>query len=245
MDLISTTTLLKWFDNEALNKYKMNLVITKGEEAIAQGANLSDFRSMVDGALNNNREALNGTRFHSYAEAVAKGKADSFDIEAETPATQAFIAQFNSWLDRYNPKFIYSELPVYNRRIGYAGTCDSIMEIDGKTYLVDFKTSSKSKRPWRSVKWQLAAYRGAEKMTPGLEPRRIQKDDKRFYQIPDSSYDSLEDMVKVDSCLVIQISPFDISTYEVDVTTEDYKYFAYITKAYHSTTNMGWASKWN
>ena len=239
MQLVSTTTILKWFDNEALQNYKQDLILSTVGRAMTEGA--SDFSTIskrVQEALNANVDANNGTNFHSYAEAIAKGDKDSFDISSANSTVLSFIRAFDKWVEKYDPKAIYSEVPIYNESVGYAGTCDGITEINGNRYLIDYKTSKKAKFPWRSVKWQLAAYRGAEKMGVDTVASKVEVNGKRFYEIPDQSYEKLPPMVKVDGCLVIQISPEGVDTYDVDVTSEDYRAFANITKTYNKISQM-------
>lgn len=55
------------------------------------------------------------------------------------------ITQFTSWLKNHDVQVIDVERIVYSREYDYAGKFDAILRIDGKIYLVDFKTSNPSR----------------------------------------------------------------------------------------------------
>jgi len=77
-------------------------------------------------------------------------------------ATQG-VAAFNEWKSEVNPKFISSEFRIYSKRHNFVGQCDALAEIDGKLYIVDYKTS---KGVYTSQVYQIAAYMKAyEEMT--------------------------------------------------------------------------------
>ena len=52
------------------------------------------------------------------------------------------IMSFKEWCDYAKPKFIATEKTVFNKEHRYAGTLDAICEIDGKTWIIDYKTSA-------------------------------------------------------------------------------------------------------
>lgn len=66
------------------------------------------------------------------------------------------IGRYAEFMQRYSPKIISSEMIVVSDLLGYAGTLDRIVDIDGVAYLLDIKTAN-SIYPFY---WcQLAAYR--------------------------------------------------------------------------------------
>ena len=73
---------------------------------------------------------------------------------ANAEVRQAFVAFLKWALDR-EPKYIASEI-MGESRMGYAGTCDAICDIEGVRYLVDFKTSTRLNDTYAI---QVAAYR--------------------------------------------------------------------------------------
>jgi uncharacterized protein YecE (DUF72 family) len=70
-----------------------------------------------------------------------------------------YIRSFLNFINDWEPRYIETEASVFNREHGYAGTLDAIVEIDGKRYVMDYKTG---KSVWPEVALQLAAYRYAE-----------------------------------------------------------------------------------
>lgn len=80
-----------------------------------------------------------GTMIHTWAADWIDGKKPKMPIN---PQFKSSVDQFLKWVKRDQVKFIHSEHLVYSRRLKYAGTFDFLCEIDGKTYLGDFKSSS-------------------------------------------------------------------------------------------------------
>lgn len=55
------------------------------------------------------------------------------------------LKEFVHWFENHKVKVVAFEEIVYSRRYDYAGRYDAILEIDGKLYLVDFKTNNPTK----------------------------------------------------------------------------------------------------
>ena len=84
--------------------------------------------------------------------------------EPQSPSNEVLSAflGFLEWQDAHGFEVVATEKTVYHH--DYAGTCDLICKLDGKVFMVDFKTyneESKSKPPYEEVKYQIAAYRHA------------------------------------------------------------------------------------
>lgn len=98
-------------------------------------------------------------------EASAKGKdihfgcnlsiQDGIDWDALDQSYIGPLQQFQAWMDRYKPLFLYTEAPFYSQRRNYAGTIDIIAHLQGRKELVfiDIKTGDS-----KTVGPQLAAY---------------------------------------------------------------------------------------
>lgn len=76
-------------------------------------------------------------------------------------------SRLNAWLKWYNdysrPEIIASEMPIFSKKYGYAGTLDRIYRIDNKYVLYDDKTSGTI---YDHFKLQIASYANAvEEMT--------------------------------------------------------------------------------
>jgi hypothetical protein len=88
-----------------------------------------------------------GSIVHSMIDQHIKGEEFSIDDEiAELPVEDKAKAKnwylaFLKWESDTKPRWIKNEQIVYSKKFGYVGTFDAIAEIDGKIYLIDFKTA--------------------------------------------------------------------------------------------------------
>ena len=116
------------------------------------------------------KAARRGTRIHQVLEAAAHGDPTDCPRDLLPMAQQAV-----DLLDRENIQALETEARGYNRGLWYAGTIDLIADINGKTWLLDWKSS-------RSIHethiMQIAAYAhmhttltidGEEKPTPHID----------------------------------------------------------------------------
>ncbi len=69
------------------------------------------------------------------------------------------LLSFVRWFEEVNPEPIVSEMTVFNDDECYAGTLDFICRIDGKIWIVDFKTGQYI---WPSHRLQVSAYSHAD-----------------------------------------------------------------------------------
>ena len=65
------------------------------------------------------------------------------------------VLKFHEFWSTYKPTLIESEIHLFSDKYIYAGTCDLVIEIDGKKWLLDIKTSNSLHT---SYDLQLAAY---------------------------------------------------------------------------------------
>lgn len=113
----------------------------------------------VDEAVNKWREfskdAMDkGSIVHDLIEKYIKEGKDAMG-ELPDQAQNAFLA-FLEWESKNKVIWHESELTVYHPGLCYAGTLDAICTINGRRFLVDFKTSSGI---YDDYKLQIAAYR--------------------------------------------------------------------------------------
>lgn len=101
-----------------------------------------------------------GSQAHEWLERYLKAFRDGeklptpieidFDPENEVEVDQASnlqesMKEFTDWFNAQKiDEILGIEYLVYSREQGYCGTFDSLMTINGKTYLIDFKTSNSS-----------------------------------------------------------------------------------------------------
>lgn len=88
-----------------------------------------------------------GTLVHKLIECCHTG-----EVKPKATKTEmGYFAGFESWVTEYKPQFLYSEVELISvgKRFpvelpdgfGYGGSADAIVDINGLTYLVDYKTS--------------------------------------------------------------------------------------------------------
>jgi len=160
--LPSATTILSLLDKPALVQWAANQAI----EAVVQhiegldGGELTKEKILacVDAAKKSWRQTSQkalavGTAVHSAIEIRLKSGRDPADLPDQQ--LEAYMA-FLEWLDAHHVEPVAVETTVYGD--GYAGTADLVCKLDGKLYLIDFKTS---KGIYDEYGLQTAAYRAA------------------------------------------------------------------------------------
>lgn len=163
-----------------------------------------------------------GTAIHEAIEAHVLGKpAPEWPLPLR-PRMQAF----ERFLAEYEPAFVptpatgsdgegagilLAEAPVFNRTQKYAGTLDGMVEIGGRTLVLDVKTSAKGIYP--EIGMQLAAYRFAE-----------------FVGLPDGSEQA---MPRTDGAVALHL-PEDGSyeLREIQADEETFRSFLYVREVY-------------
>jgi hypothetical protein len=145
--------------------------------------------------------ALQGSAIHAWAEAHVLGKQPPAPPKAHKPYLDGFLR----FLDDWQPEYEASEMSVFNRQFGYAGTLDFIATLPGLgRVLGDYKTG---KGVYGEVGLQLAAYRHAE-----------------FVGMPD---DSEQPMPEVDTCVVLHLTPDGYHLIPVRAGAEEFRFFLY------------------
>lgn len=82
----------------------------------------------------------------------------------KSPAT--LFGGFLNWYEKYRPSEVYIEQRVCDHVLGYIGRADLIAKIDGRWYVVDFKTS---KQFSKDMPLQLSAYAYAVEQLLGIK----------------------------------------------------------------------------
>jgi len=173
------------------------------------------------------KAAARGTDLHAAAEQLALGQTP--DVE---PHILPYLDQYQRFLEQHQPTFLMSEAPVYNLTNHYAGTCDGIMELGGRTVIFDIKTTdkpldAKSRPPYPEVALQLVAYARAELVGLLSEKREINY--RRYYVYsPDQQH---EPMPPVDGAVCIVVSPFDCRVIPIRIDDEVWRAFLHVREA--------------
>lgn len=96
-----------------------------------------------------------GTRVHKAVENVLAGWDPDDDDEVKP-----YVNQFDLWVARSGFQVLHSEVTVFSRRYGYAGTVDLLGDLAFSTTLLDVKTGG----VWPEHALQLTAYANADFM---------------------------------------------------------------------------------
>jgi hypothetical protein len=174
------TTVTDVLDKPALTKWHRTQV---AEAAVAHADRLladreaGNLEAAVAFLLNVRTEGTNsrerGTRIHAALESVLRR-----EIITVLPTEEAAIAGARAWLNEHHVQPIEVEAFLINETAGYGGTCDLIAEIDGETWLLDWKSSKSVAWPngnvYDEMRLQLAAYAHAEFIARVGDPDRHQ-----------------------------------------------------------------------
>lgn len=106
------------------------------------------------------KAADRGTAIHTIMEALAVGVQPcvellEHDVQPFVPACQAFVAD-------WQPEWLITEAVAVNRQIGFAGTLDAILRLDGRVTLVDYKSRGSAHGAYPEEACQLGGYASAD-----------------------------------------------------------------------------------
>ena len=227
---------LEYWQREEVSKYFVSIanslpqrIAEEGTDAVIKAGINAPFRPPKVG-----RTAADlGTEFHSIAEHVAVfGTYPEYDDEMKP-----YVEQLDRWLQRAQPEFLAAEMPVYDTRFGYAGTCDGCMVLGDTRFIFDWKTSKKSfdkkgkkTSPYADAGMQLSAYRFAEFAVP-VPPRRWEQFKRRYYLFGNPERDNAMEVPRVDGGLAIHVTPEHCDAYIMRCDENIHERFLYLIEA--------------
>jgi hypothetical protein len=137
--IISVTDITGVMDKPALAPWAANCAC----DYILQHREDDDLESLVSKARKEWRNVKDkaadiGSEIHSWVSSWIKG--DKLDVPNDEMIANGITA-FLKWQKEHKAKWLESEAMVYSKKYHYAGILDAVAVIDGKTYLVDFKSS--------------------------------------------------------------------------------------------------------
>lgn len=169
-------------------------------------------------------DADTGSLFHKKAEQwIFDGKRPSCDDHG----VNLLLDSFGRWLDTFQPTYDALEMTVYHPDEGYAGTLDAIINVDGKRYVVDYKTTldddaGRRKKPFHSVAPQLAAYRHA-KYVAIWKARTEERYSRRYYLLSEEERRNALPMPEVEGGYCLHVSPYHADLYYVRTGEDIYR----------------------
>ena len=152
--------------------------------------------------------ATMGSNVHDTLDRIVTG--ESVDVKGDE---RPFVDGFDQFVNKFQPEFIKTEETVIGQidGLGYAGSFDAYLEIDGEKWLIDFKTTRSGVHP--EVGIQLSAYANADKIIH-----------------PDGSD---EDMPEVDGLGVLWLRPDKWKFVAINQTPELMVTFDALLKSWH------------
>jgi hypothetical protein len=116
------------------------------------------------------KAAERGTAVHTMTEAYDNGSEVSLLNDDGRPGWKlgewAMFERYVEFSQRFSPTIKMNEQNYVSAELGYAGTIDRVMQLDGRLLLVDIKTSGSV---WPAYWLQLAAYRRLLQEVGGVE----------------------------------------------------------------------------
>lgn len=131
------TTILSILGKDGLIQWAANMAVA----AMQAGAPPEEARKAH--IRKRDKSADTGTRVHKWIEKHLQGVATSVSEDMK-PSVEAFL----KWEQENNIHYLHSEKVLYSEKYDYCGTADVMFELNGKTYMADFKTSDTDKE-WK------------------------------------------------------------------------------------------------
>lgn len=134
---------------EKTHQYKLDGIVIPSVSAVMRPLSSAFYKDVDEKILS--MAASRGTQVHNAIENYAL-----YGIEDIDPKYEKYFEAYLEWESEYKPNLLANECRVYHKFLRYAGTADLLAEIDGKLYLIDFKTSASVNKMLTGV--QLEAY---------------------------------------------------------------------------------------
>ncbi len=115
-----------------------------------------------------------GTQIHKYIEHDMAGEEEEAKIYANEQ-TIAAIESYLDWKKEHKIEVLASERVVHHTEWRCAGTLDAVLKIDGKLYVVDFKTGKFKDRYFTQLAayWAMLCNEPKKKRIPGIETAEL------------------------------------------------------------------------
>lgn len=170
------TTVTDVLDKPALTRWKVEqvaLAALENAERLIDDRDSGKAEAAVKYLTTGSTAARDrGSRIHQALEWILRRMADVAVDPRDVPAVEGA----RLWLNEHKVRPIAVEAFLINETVGFGGTCDLIAEIDGETWLLDWKSSKSVAWPsgqvYDEMRLQLAAYSRAEFIAKVADPER-------------------------------------------------------------------------
>lgn len=156
-DTIMKPGLMLWPMNECLKYIRENVDITRAIFPAEWEATLD--QAAQAHILKRDKGGNTGTEIHAVIEGFLRHELDlgfSTSLVNISPEAAKALDAFTDWYNQNNVKPLAVEQVVYSKSLDYAGKFDCLLDIDGKTVLVDIKSTASGIWPDNYI--QLGAY---------------------------------------------------------------------------------------
>lgn len=142
------------------NPEQLEMFLNEGRQAHTKKSDRGkDIGSLVHSAI---EHYLRGSTANDALQTAYQDSGASVGID-ESKATTNALTAFTTWWEGLGEKEVLGlENPVYSRKLQYSGTYDLIARINGKVYMLDIKTTNRSRTAplgiYAEYFLQLAAY---------------------------------------------------------------------------------------
>ena len=156
------------------------------------------------------KAAETGTNVHDICEALARGET----VRRVHPEYQPYVDRYKAFLDEYQPEFLFIEDTIWNEEHGYAGLFDAIAKLDGRTVVLDLKTTRSGVHA--EVALQLAAYARGDYILRLQEPADVADASAgvEYLKLP-----------KIDGAAVVHLRPDESSITPIDIGDDVFDMF--------------------
>lgn len=162
---------------------------------------------------------------------------ERWTLDGRRPGVDATVARYLDVIERdflgpFAPTFEAAEMTVLHETWAYAGTLDAIIVLDGRRYVLDWKTSDadlndngKNKGPYPEAALQLAAYRHAELSC--WNAKRV-TGGQRYYVIDPAARAAAVPLPEIHGGLIVQVSPERARVHPVSCGRDVHTYFGHV-----------------
>lgn len=177
---------------------------------------LADIRNYSNGVLDDSADL--GTLLHDWV-AADHGACPYPDVTQAPAFFWEMVEQWDAFKEAHDIEPLHTEVTLWNDENGYAGTADGIWRIDGRTTLVDVKTS---RNTWDEHWMQLVALKRCESLLTEVDGEWIE---------------SANIAQEADDCALLHIRPSDF-----DKNGQDMQPFAQLKKLEPDEEEYLWTS---
>ena len=136
--VLAKPALMLWPMNEALKYTREQLVDEVSYTAGGINKILDEASKAYTKKSDKGKDV--GSLIHAAIEAYLLDEEQEVPKDAQKP-----LESFKKWFEKLEPTVLDVERIIYSKNLDYAGTFDSLLEIDGKTVLCDVKSTNSSR----------------------------------------------------------------------------------------------------